>query len=100
MSKFFSRTIALPVASRFESAAKIQKAGVNGVASYLKKNKIRFQLRTIERIVAWSALAAVASELAAMQTCQWKQLNQVRLLLKQQILEFNSHIDDLRLGRK
>jgi hypothetical protein len=33
--------------------------------------KIRFQERTIEKIVAWSAMAADPSELARMQTRQW-----------------------------
>lgn len=84
--KLFNRSIALPVAEPFSSAMAIGALGVDGIAKHLKKNKIRFQLRTIEKIVAWSKTAADASELATMQTRQWKQLNELRLMLSQQVL--------------
>jgi hypothetical protein len=38
------------------------------IASQLKKTKVRFQTRMIERIVAWSSAAPEPSELAAMHT--------------------------------
>ena len=53
---------------------------------HLTKHKIRFQIRTIEKIVAWAKVAADASELAEMHTRQWKQLNELRLMLSQQVL--------------
>ena len=81
----FHRSIALPVAMKFSSAQAVSKAGVDGIASYLGKQKIRFQTRTIERIVAWSSTAADASELAAMQTRQWQQLDEVRKMFSLQI---------------
>ena len=81
----FCKSIALPVALKFSSAEAIGKAGVAGIGSYLRKTKIRFQRRTIERIVAWSRTAAEPSELAAMHTRQWQQLNEVRRLFDQQI---------------
>ena len=46
---------------------------------------MRFQARTIERIVAWAGTAAEPSELAAMHTRQWQQLNEVRRLFDEQI---------------
>ena len=83
--KLFHKSIALPVAHQFSSANAIGRAGVDGVASHLKKSKVRFQSRTIERIVAWSGIAADPSELAAMHTRQWKELNDVRQLFNEQI---------------
>jgi transposase len=84
--KLFHKSIALWVALTFPSAEAIRQAGVNGIASHLKKAKVRFQTRTIERIVAWASTAAEPSELAAMHTRQWQQLNEVRRLLDEQIV--------------
>lgn len=78
--KLLHHSIALPVALRFASAAAIRSAGVAGIASCLTNMKVRFQLRTIERIVAWASTAAEPSELAEMHTRQWQQLNEVRRL--------------------
>jgi transposase len=52
--KLFNRSFAIPIALGFPTAERIKLAGVEGIAAQLKENKIRFQPRTIERIVAWS----------------------------------------------
>jgi transposase len=83
--KLFQKSIALPVVLAFSSPEAIRKAGVAGLESCLTKTKVRFQTRTIERIVAWAGVAAEPSELAEMYTRQWQQLNEVRRLLEQQI---------------
>lgn len=83
--KLFHKSIALPIALEFCSADAIRRASVDGIASHLKKTKVRFQSRTIERVVAWAGTAAERSELAAMQTRQWKELNDVRRLFDEQI---------------
>jgi transposase len=83
--KLFHNSIALPIAVQFSSAAAIRRAGVDGIATHLSKTKVRFQTRTIERVVAWASTAAEASELAAMHTRQWQQLNDVRRLFDEQI---------------
>jgi transposase len=83
--KLFHKSIALAIAMQFSSAEAIGRAGVGGIASHLSKTKVRFQLRTIERIVAWAGTAAEPSELAAMYTRQWQQLDEVRRLLEEQI---------------
>ena len=83
--KFFHQSIALPVALQFPSAEALGQAGVHGIASHLTKTHVRFQTRTIERIVAWAGTAAEPSELAPMYTRQWQQLNQIRQLLDEQI---------------
>jgi transposase len=81
----FHKSIAIPIALRFSSAEAIGHAGVAGLERHLTQAKIRFQKRTIERIVAWAGGAAKPSELATMHTRQWQQLNDVRQLLEQQI---------------
>ena len=83
--KLFHKSIALPIALQFTSAEAIRHAGVAGIASHLSQTKVRFQSRTIERIVAWAGTAAEPSELAAMHTRQWQQLNEVRRLFDEQI---------------
>ncbi len=83
--KLFHKSIALPIALKFSSAAAIRRAGVGGIASHLSQTNVRFQLRTIERIVAWAGAAAEPSELAAMYTRQWQQLDEVRRLLEEQV---------------
>ena len=53
--KLYRKSIALPVALQFASADAIRRAGVAGIASHLKETKVRFQTRTIERIVGLRA---------------------------------------------
>ena len=76
--KLFSGSIALPVALSFPSAAAIRQAGVAGISRQLNQAKVRFQARTIERIVAWAGTAAEPSELAGMLTQQWMTINELR----------------------
>ena len=52
--KLFRKSIALPIALEFSSAEAIRQAGVAGIENHLTKTKVRFQTRTIERIVAWA----------------------------------------------
>ena len=85
--KLFQKSIAFPVALQFSSADAIRKAGTGGIVKHLRKTKVRFQTRTIERIVAWASTAAESSQLATMHTRQWQQLNDVRQLLGQQITQ-------------
>jgi transposase len=84
--RLFHKSIALSVALEFSSADAVRRAGVDGIAKHLNQTKIRFQTRTIERIVAWAGAAADPSELAAIYTRQWRQLNEVRQLFTEQIV--------------
>jgi transposase len=84
--KLYHKSIALPVALQFSSAEAIRRAGVDGIAKHLRETKVRFQTRTIDRIVAWAGTAAEPSELATMHTRQWQQLNEVRSLFDKQIV--------------
>ena len=76
---------------KFSSADTIRKASSDGIAKHLRKTKVRFQTRTIERrptfgrCPAWAGTAAEPSELAALHTRQWQELNEVRRLFDGQI---------------
>lgn len=83
--KLFRKSVALHVAKQYGSAAAIKRAGATGLAAYLKKQKIRFHIRTLERIVAWSATAVEPADLSVLLTQQWKQLAQCWDLITQQI---------------
>jgi transposase len=85
--KLFRKSIALPIAKHYGSSAAIKRAGTKGLADYLMKQKIRFHIRTLERIVAWSATAVEPADLAVLLTQQWKQLAQCWDLITQQIDE-------------
>jgi transposase len=85
--KLFHKSIALPVALEFTSADAIRSAGVTGLARFLNETKVRFQTRTIERLVAWASTAAEPAELAPLHTRQWQQLNEVRRLFDAQIAD-------------
>jgi len=81
----FHKSIALPIALKFTSADAIRDAGVAGITSHLTKTNVRFQTRTIERIVAWASTAADPSELEEIHTRQWQQLNEVRRVFDEQV---------------
>src|SRR5207247_10397760 len=49
--KLFHKSIALAIAMQFPSAEAIRRARVDGIASHLSQTNVRFQSRTIERIV-------------------------------------------------
>lgn len=83
--KLFNKSIAMPIAGEYSSAAAIVRAGVAGMAKRLKKRKTRFQTRTLERIAVWALMASEPTSLAEMLTKQWKQLAQVHQVLTDQI---------------
>lgn len=83
--KLFHRSIAMPIAKHFSSAASVKRAGSKGVAEYLKSQKIRFQSQTIDRIVAWSANAADSDSLGPLLTDHWKQLAELHAMMTTQV---------------
>lgn len=83
--QFFKKSVAMPVAKKFSSAAAIKRAGADGLAKHLKQQKIRSHHSTLDRIVAWSHTAAEPTGLAAMLTDQWSGLFKVWELLTEQI---------------
>lgn len=81
----FHKSIALPIALRFPSPEAIGDAGVTGIERHLKQSKVRFQSRTVEKIVAWAKQAAEPVELAEIYTGQWRSLDEARRMFDQQI---------------
>lgn len=82
---FFNKSIAIHVALLFPSPALLRRAASDGIATALKKSKIRFQPRTIDRVIAWAATADEPAALAVLMTQQWQQLNAMRITLSDQI---------------
>jgi len=70
----WTRPVAMCVARRGQSAATIRAAGVPGVTRWLVEAKLRFQTRTIEKVVTWSGNAAAADPLAPHLAPIWQAL--------------------------
>lgn len=85
--KLFHHSVAMPIAKHFSSAESIKRAKQAGLAKHLRKNKIRFQERTLDKIYAWSLQAADSDAIASLLTQQWKQLLQLRDMLSEQIVQ-------------
>ena len=67
--------VAMAVARRAGSAEAIRQAGVPGVTQWLDEQKLRFQARTVERIVAWAGNAAEADPLRTRLHRLWQSLH-------------------------
>jgi transposase len=68
------RPTGIAVARRATTPDVIRQAGVDGVSRWLRDEKIHFQSRTVERIVAWSANAADADPMASHLSRIWQAL--------------------------
>jgi len=71
----WTRPVAISVARRATSAEAISQAGIAGVTHWLREEKLRFQARTVEKIVAWAGNAADADPLAAHLSRVWHALH-------------------------
>ncbi|KAA1262484.1 Transposase [Rubripirellula obstinata] len=85
--KLFNKSIAMTIAQEFSSADSIKKIKADGMATFLRNSKVRFQERTLDKIYAWSLQAADADPLHRLLTEHWKQLLQLRSLMTEQILD-------------
>lgn len=83
--KLYHKSVAMPIALAFPSSKRIEQAGTEGMATHLRKNKIRFQARSLERILTWARTAADPCELADLHTRQWQDLNSLRESFHSQI---------------
>ena len=70
----WTRAVAISVACRAATAEAIREAKTPGVTRWLREEKIRFQARTVEKIVAWSANAADPDPLAEHLSRVWQTL--------------------------
>ena len=57
-SGLFESPTALLIAAHCDSPAKLLQLGRSRLSRYLSKNKVRHQLRTIDKVLAWAAQAA------------------------------------------
>jgi transposase len=71
--------VALSVAGRFPSAPAIVRAGVEEMSRWLRRRRVRFQRRTLERIVAWARTAPEPAAEAALHNQLWRALHAERL---------------------
>ena len=72
----WTRPVALAVARRFGGAPAILEAGTAGIGRHLRDAKVRFQSRTVAKVLAWAADAAEADPLAAQLTRVWYALDE------------------------
>lgn len=56
--RLFERPTALAIAARCDSPAKVIELGQARLSQHLRKNKIRHQVRTLEKVLAWAAQVA------------------------------------------
>lgn len=65
--KFWNASLAMPLARRVDSPEAIRSLGVAGVAALLRVASVRFQQRTIDKVVAWAEQAAPPEPGAALE---------------------------------
>ena len=82
---FWKQSLPLFVARRANSAAELRAAGVSGVSKWLDEEKVRYQSRSVERLVAWSANAADPDPLAPHLARVWHALHDDWLAKTKQI---------------
>lgn len=57
-ANFWDSDIALRLVTHFTSAADLVAAGLDGLRTHLRQERVRFQQRTLEQVLAWAAQAA------------------------------------------
>jgi len=53
-SRFWNSPVTMPLARRFASPEAVRQLGADGIAKLLNEEGVRFQQRTIDKIVGWS----------------------------------------------
>lgn len=71
----WTRPVALAAARRGPTAETIREASIPGVTGWLREEKLRFQARTVGKIVAWAGNAADADPLAEHLSRVWQTLH-------------------------
>jgi transposase len=84
--------VPLWIAGKAITAEAILEARIPGVTAWLRKDKLRFQSRTVEKIVAWDGNAADADPLTPQLTEVWKTLDADRCEKSRRITELEQQI--------
>lgn len=58
--KFWRSPVAMPLARTVASPNAVQQLGITGIVQLLRETDIRFQQRTVDKIIGWSEKAAAA----------------------------------------
>ena len=74
----WKRPVPLCIAAKAITAEAIIEARIAGVTAWLREGKLRFQSRSVEKIVAWAGNAADADPLAPVLAEIWKNLENPR----------------------
>jgi len=85
----WTRPVAMSIARHATSAEAIRQARIPGVTRWLREEKLRFQARTVEKIVAWSANAADADPLAGYLSRVWHPSRLDRSYVMDKLLTFH-----------
>ena len=84
--RLFESPTALVIAARCDSPAQLLKLGRNRLSRYLRKNKVRHQLRTIDKVLAWAGQAADDPiQDGPMHHAIWTDLHELYQLFRRQI---------------
>jgi len=85
--RLFESPTALGIAARCDSPAKLIKFGPARLSQHLRKNKIRHQLRTIDKVLAWAS-GAVSDDIqdGPMHHAIWTDLHELYQHLQRQIV--------------
>lgn len=81
----FASPMALPVARHYGSADRLGQTDVQNLITFLRRQKIRCQRRTAERVLAWTKLASSASPDADLHRWRWQALHDDWLEKRDQI---------------
>lgn len=79
-------SLALRIARQFDSPESMRQAGVPGLTKVLAADKVVFQERSLERIVAWTGMAPAPRPDTALQQRMFRDLDDDRLAKTRQIV--------------
>jgi len=91
----WTRPVAMFLARRAGTAEAIRAAGVRGVTRWLVEAQLRFQARTVEKVVTWSGNAAAADPLAPDLTRLWRALDDDRQEKTKQITRLERELAEI-----
>ncbi len=76
--RLFERSTPLDIARRGASPAVLIQLGATGLSQHLRENQIRYQVRTIERVLAWARQAsALAIQDGSLHHAVWTDLHEL-----------------------
>jgi transposase len=93
--ELWARPLPVCVARRAGSAEAIRRAGASGVTRWLDQKRLRFQARSVGRVVAWASNAAPADPLAPDLARVWQALDDDRQAKTKQITRLERELAEI-----